>query len=192
MPKTSHGFTLIELLVALIVLSIGFAGYAALQIVGIQTVEDSYQRSQMTLLLEEMAERMRSNRIGSASYDGISYQEGVDDCQDLKANIIEAENCERDDWAVGDDTCVAQEMAQYDVARVFCGYEGPEKVWTGGIVSLSEAASVSIVADPVIAGSFRLTGSWTTSESDRDPDVDSDGDGDNTLLTQQVVMDLTP
>ena len=188
---SNKGFTLVELLIALVVLSIGFTGYAALQIVGIRSVEDSYQRSQMTVLVEELAERMRSNRQGLGSYVGLIYQQGVDDCAELGADVIEANNCERSDWAVGDDTCVAAEMAQYDVAKVFCGQKSGN-TWFGGVNNVSDQASIGIIADPAVAGGFLLTGSWTLNETDRDDSADQDDDGSTQTMTQFVIIAVTP
>src|SRR5690606_37489064 len=55
------GFTLIEVLVALIVLSIGLLGLAALQIQSIKHNTDAYFRTQATLLAYDIIDRMRAN-----------------------------------------------------------------------------------------------------------------------------------
>lgn len=64
----SEGFSLVEVLVALLVLSIGLLGLAALQVTGIKFNHQSYQRTQATVLAYEIADRMRANPQGLASY----------------------------------------------------------------------------------------------------------------------------
>lgn len=55
------GFSLIEVLVALLVLSIGLLGLAALQTTSLKYNTDSYTRTQATLLAYDILDRMRSN-----------------------------------------------------------------------------------------------------------------------------------
>jgi type IV pilus assembly protein PilV len=64
----SDGFSLVEVLVALMVLSIGLLGLAALQVTGIKFNHQSYQRTQATMLTYEIADRMRANPLGLANY----------------------------------------------------------------------------------------------------------------------------
>lgn len=63
-----RGVTLIEVMVTVIILSIGLLGMAGLQS-RLQTSEmEAYQRSQALLLLNDMANRIASNRNNAASY----------------------------------------------------------------------------------------------------------------------------
>ena len=59
------GFSLIEVLVALLVLSIGLLGLAMLQVQGMRFTNDSYQRTQATLLAYDLMDRMRANKVGA-------------------------------------------------------------------------------------------------------------------------------
>lgn len=65
-PHAVAGFTLLEALVALLVLSIGLLGLAALQARGIAYSHDAYVRSQATFLAYDIMERMRARRMGIA------------------------------------------------------------------------------------------------------------------------------
>jgi len=56
------GFSLIEVLVALIVLTIGLLGLAAIQITGLKNNQSAYYRTSATVLAYDMADRMRLNR----------------------------------------------------------------------------------------------------------------------------------
>lgn len=64
------GFTLIEVLIALVVLSIGLMGLAALQTAGIRRNHSANLRTQATVLAYDMADRMRANQGG---YEGGFY-----------------------------------------------------------------------------------------------------------------------
>ena len=56
------GMTLIETLVALLVLSIGLLGVAALQMTSLRNNHAAHTRSQATALAYDIADRMRANR----------------------------------------------------------------------------------------------------------------------------------
>jgi type IV pilus assembly protein PilV len=60
--RRSQGFTLIEALVALVVLSIGLLGVAALQLTSLRSNHGSAMRSQATFLAYDIIDRMRANR----------------------------------------------------------------------------------------------------------------------------------
>ena len=57
-----RGATLVEVLVALLVLSIGLLGVAALQVSALQTNQGAHVRSQASVLAYDIADRMRANR----------------------------------------------------------------------------------------------------------------------------------
>jgi type IV pilus assembly protein PilV len=56
-----RGFSLIEVLIALVILAVGVLGLAALQTTGIQYTHDAYIRSQATVIVYDLVERMRNN-----------------------------------------------------------------------------------------------------------------------------------
>ena len=61
----ARGFTLIEALVALVVLSIGLLGVAALQLTSLRSNHGSAMRSQATFLAYDIIDRMRANRAAA-------------------------------------------------------------------------------------------------------------------------------
>lgn len=69
-PARSGGFTLLEVMIALLVLSIGLLGIAALQGVGLRSSHGAYLTSQASLLAYDMADRIRANPETPATYDG--------------------------------------------------------------------------------------------------------------------------
>jgi type IV pilus assembly protein PilV len=60
--RRSRGFTLVEILVALVVLSIGLLGVAALQLTSLRNNHSSAMRTQATFLAYDIIDRMRANR----------------------------------------------------------------------------------------------------------------------------------
>jgi type IV pilus assembly protein PilV len=65
------GFTLIEVLIAMVVLAVGLLGLAGLQATSIRNNLSAYNRSQATLLAYDLADRMRANVAGKATYTSI-------------------------------------------------------------------------------------------------------------------------
>lgn len=66
-----RGMTLVETLVALVVLSIGLLGVAALQMASLRNNHAAHTRSQATALAYDVADRMRANRTAAinGNYD---------------------------------------------------------------------------------------------------------------------------
>jgi type IV pilus assembly protein PilV len=89
----ARGFSLIEVLIALLVLSVGLLGLAALQTTGLRYGHSAYLRSQTTMLAYDMADRMRANLVGvrAGLYDNLSgTPTSHTDCKDSGANCSAA------------------------------------------------------------------------------------------------------
>jgi len=59
-----YGFTLLEVMVALLILSIGLLGLAALQTIGLRSTQMGFMRTQATQLAYDISDRMRANVPG--------------------------------------------------------------------------------------------------------------------------------
>jgi type IV pilus assembly protein PilV len=99
-----QGFSLIEVLVALLVLSIGLLGLAALQTTSLQYNTGSYHRTQATFLAYDIIDRMRTNSDVVANADGTGYD------QPVSANVSSSTNCDATN-------CTSAQLALYDVNR---------------------------------------------------------------------------
>lgn len=102
--KPQMGFSLIEVLVALLVLSIGLLGLAALQTTSLQYNTGSYNRTQATFLAYDIIDRMRANNDAVANADGTGYD------QPVSANVSSSTNCDTTN-------CTSPQLALYDVNR---------------------------------------------------------------------------
>ena len=68
MTSRSRGFTLVEAMVALIVLSVGLLGIAALYVETLRANRTSLFRTQAVNMATDIADRMRSNRVPAGAY----------------------------------------------------------------------------------------------------------------------------
>jgi type IV pilus assembly protein PilV len=64
------GFTLVESLVAMVVISVGMLGIAAMYVEGLRAGRTSVYRSAAVELVADMADRIRANSLGDAAYSG--------------------------------------------------------------------------------------------------------------------------
>ena len=79
--STQHaqqGFGLVESLVALVVVSVGMIGIAALYGQGLGASRTALLRTHAVNLASDMADRIRMNRRGGASYNGAGADNGCD------------------------------------------------------------------------------------------------------------------
>lgn len=74
--KYNGGFSLLEVLIALLILSIGLLGIAALQTVSLRSNHGAYQRSQATFLAYGIIDSIRANR-DAALNDGYDIAIGA-------------------------------------------------------------------------------------------------------------------
>ena len=94
---TKHkGFTLVEVLVALVVMSVGMLGIAALYLEGLRAGRTALYRTTAVNLAADMADRIRANRNAGLAYAGTGP--GADDaCVNGPADCT-AEQLAEDDW----------------------------------------------------------------------------------------------
>ncbi len=122
------GFTLVEVLVALVVLTVGMLGIAALYVEGLRLSRTSIYRMNAVTLAADMADRIRTNWAVPADYAGTGP--GADNnCVNTAINCT-ATQLAQDDWfrwlaamaermppgAVGEiDVNAAATVDQYDI-----------------------------------------------------------------------------
>jgi type IV pilus assembly protein PilV len=76
--KSQTGFGLVESLVALVVVSVGMIGIAALYSQGLGAGRTALFRTQAVNLAADMADRIRVNRRGGANYGGAAANNNCD------------------------------------------------------------------------------------------------------------------
>ena len=96
MGARQKGFTLVEVLVALVVMSVGMLGIAALYLEGIRAGRTSLYRTAAVNLASDMADRIRANRNAGPAYAGTGP--GADgDCVNGAVDCT-PEQLADDDW----------------------------------------------------------------------------------------------
>lgn len=128
------GFNLIEVLVALLVLAVGLLGLAALQNFSLGATHQSYQRTQATIVIQEIIDRMRANP--AASLGGL---------YSLAAYTRTPPGIGSDCAAV---SCTPADLANYDMAR-----------WVAGaILNDRLGASAQVMINPVngVANQYQI------------------------------------
>lgn len=108
----SRGFTMIEVLVAVVVLSIGLLGLAALQLSSLQFNTNSYMRTQATVAVYDIIDRMRSNRSAFTNGD---YN--VLTASDAATKVTNYEACKASACGCVGTSCSATNLALYDLGQ---------------------------------------------------------------------------
>jgi len=83
-----RGFSLVEVLVALIVLSVGLLGIAAMYVETLRANRDALVRTQAIALASDLADRIRSNRLPANNYTGTGVNDrAIADLADWKTAV---------------------------------------------------------------------------------------------------------
>lgn len=111
----TQGFSLIEVLVALLILSIGLLGLAALQITSLKFNTDSYFRTQATFSVYDIVDRMRANSAA------VSAGGGYDVPTDTAASTVISNysSCKSSSCACDTSSCTSANLATYDLGKWF-------------------------------------------------------------------------
>lgn len=102
--KSFKGFTLMEILIALVILSVGLLGIAALQSRGQQFNYAAYTYTQATFLAYDMMDRIRNNAL--QAQNGIYKADLTGACPKTE------KRCQGSDLS---DRCNPDELAQFDL-----------------------------------------------------------------------------
>ncbi len=77
LARASRGFSLIEALVALVVLSVGLLGIAALYVTSVSSGRTATLRTHAVMLAADLADRIRANRLAGLAYDDATSGAGA-------------------------------------------------------------------------------------------------------------------
>ena len=147
-----RGFSLIEVLVALLVLSVGLLGLAAMNTNGLRLNQAAFMRGQAAFLAYDIADRMRANRAGA---------------QDDHYVIAHGTAAASDDDCVAA-ACSAEQLADYDLLA-----------WKTALAARLPSGDGAIVEDAANPNEFTVTVRWDEERTgatgtDCPPDDDND------------------
>ncbi len=135
----SRGFSIVEALVALVVLSIGMLGIAALYVESLRAGRSAIYRTQAVNLASDMADRIRANRQGRNSY-----------ALPAGAAAPSPQTCS----PPGTMNCTAQQLAQDDlaqwVASIAAQLPGNGARPASGIVTVTPSAGAPLPSEYTI------------------------------------------
>lgn len=132
--RPERGFTLIEALVALLVLSVGLIGVAALHGQGLNASRTAFYRTQAVNLSADMADRIRLNRTAGTAYE----------------NAPADRNCDPNTGGAPAD-CSSVELAEHDLF-----------VWGDLVAELLPDGDGSVsVDDTTTPTTYTITITWT-------------------------------
>lgn len=148
-----QGFNLIEALIAMVVLTLGLLGVAAMQITAVRNTQGSYSRTQATSIMNDLAERIYANTPGAASYGAFdSTVAGA--C--AKPTVCAMES------ATPVAACSPAQMAAYDLFVTGCGPTGATTLLAAGSLKtdcLDNASGVVVACTRGLR--MRITVNWT-------------------------------
>ena len=146
----ARGMTMIETLVALVIMSVGLLGIAALHVESVKSARMATLRTKAVTLAVDMAEKMRANRAGMLAGD---YVVGPGDAG---AN----HDCADDDTGGATVACTPAQMAEHDVwlwkQRLGNAQSG-----------LPGDAEATITSDAAANPTFTIAIAWVDNQSDQ-------------------------
>jgi type IV pilus assembly protein PilV len=110
------GFTLVESMIALVVLSVGMIGVAALHGQGLSAGRSAQLRSIAINLSADMADRIRVNRLGGAAYAGAAANNNCDPVGGGGVDCTPAQMAAHDLWLWNQQVAAALPNGQANIA----------------------------------------------------------------------------
>ncbi len=86
MKPRQRGFSLIEVLVTMLIVSVGLLGIAGIIVTNMKNNQSSYARSQASILVNDIVDRMRANR-GTAELSPSPYELALTGTPDVLAGV---------------------------------------------------------------------------------------------------------
>jgi len=140
-----QGFTLLEVLIALLILSIGLLGLAALQTTGLRSNEMASMRTTSTMLAYDITDRMRANPLGTTNGD----------------YVIDTGPAGTPADCIGGD-CTAAELATFDLSQWKAAITQQPGGLPGGLGDITQTAGPPLVHTITIRWDENRTGATGT------------------------------
>jgi type IV pilus assembly protein PilV len=120
-PAVQTGFTLLEVLIATLVLSLGILGIGALQIKAMQQNSRTLIRTQATILVGDMADRMRANVVGLTADATLYNKDNFADAELADDDPFTIQSADPSDPLIATDcftnNCTAAQLAAWDLEK---------------------------------------------------------------------------
>lgn len=176
------GIGIVEVLLALVVMSFGILGIAGMHLGAMKSTKGSFTRAQADLFAEDLAARMRLNRVaaGDGYYDNFTADQNYN-CS-TRPNIL----CQA---TVGRNAsmCSASDIAAFDLYAVACGSRFLTKTAKDGVLNGLPNSRLSVECDDVVCNmdsSHTITIFWS--------EIPPATAGSRNLVDRRVQLKLTP
>jgi|TARA_Y100000296_G_scaffold32262_1_gene37335 type IV pilus assembly protein PilV len=116
--KSQSGFSMLEVLITLGISIIGLVGLASLQLQTTRAVNDTANRSHAIWVAEDLANRIRANRINMGNYD--TGGEPID-CENFFPQKVCSSYHNGEDVVNAAADCSGTEVAAFDLWELACG-----------------------------------------------------------------------
>ncbi len=146
--RGARGLTMIETLVALVIMSVGLLGIAALHVESVKSARSATLRTKAVALATDMAEKMRANLSGALNGDYIIGG------GDMGSN----HDCADDNDGGATVACSAEDMADHDVWLWKQRLGNPQS-------GLPEGATGEITSDGAADPTFTITLAWEENDA---------------------------
>lgn len=153
---SQRGFNLIEVLIALVVLTLGLLGIAALQLTTIRNTQGSYYRSQATAIANDLVERIHAKRFfaNCRPADCVNFNK-------LPGNYVF--NPPSTPTACPSKPLDTAPLPKKDIYEVACGPNGARSLLTGGSLQsfcINSASSVEASCDSESDMRMQINVNW--------------------------------
>lgn len=148
--QSGKGFSLLEVLIALVVLSIGMMGVAAMFVDSLRNSGSAIYRTRAVIYAQDMADRIRANQSAAASYVAAVADTGTDNgCADSgeTGSVVAAVQC------------TAAQMAAHDIFTWKQIIEDGQTGLPGGEASIARNAGT-------VPATYTITVQWTEQDED--------------------------
>lgn len=132
---------MIEVLVTIVILSVGLLGMAALQITGVRSATGATSRTQATLLIDDIIERMRTNVTAVDANTFAAIDSATIDCTATPNPYCEEYYDGTNNVAAT--TCTTAQLATHDLNVWFCGVSSAG-TRRGGVTNTLASATATI------------------------------------------------
>jgi type IV pilus assembly protein PilV len=148
-----QGFNLIEALIAMVVLTLGLLGVAAMQITAVRNTQGSYARSQATTIMNDLAERIYANKPGASSYGAFDST--------VAGACAKPTICEMESAGTAPTCTAAAQMAASDLYMTACSAAGANTLLPVGSLQSQCLDNAGAVAACGSGSRIRITVNWT-------------------------------
>lgn len=176
------GIGLVEVLLALVVMSFGILGIAGMHLGAMKSTKGSYTRAQADLFAEDLAARMRLNRLaaGDGYYDNFTADQSYN-CAARPQILCQA--------TVGRNAsvCSASDIAVFDLYAVSCGSRFLTKSAKDGVLNGLPNSRISVECDDAVCdmdSSHTITIFWS--------EIPPSNVGNRDFVERRVQLKLTP